>query len=636
MNLYFDVSSILISFVLLVYFGVSKKLKSYQNGLFFVMIIMNLISSLMDVLKYGDILLGMPNTYIYTLIYYFSNIVVVLLMFLYVFALDRNLYSLKVTTKAVLIVPGLVASIILLLNPITDFSFYYENNVYHRGSGLLVYYIMGVYYFVATLVTLVINRKTVSFLRRIAIFVGLLFVAWCVFLQYMFSDIRMETFAVSFAQLILFFTVRNPMDQIDNATGHYNKGAFVDIMKHHFLAHTFFDLVLIALPEMKTVNYFDSEKCDNVLKQVGDFIKENIDGHVIYRVSDQTLAVEFGSTDEETIKRFMNDLTKRFKSPFDMGHFESLCRCKLIHIQIPEEIDNMERIEAVIQKLLDDKSQSEIITFEQLNTDGLLRKMKVEKTLNSAMNEANMEFAFYPVYSMKDNGYRAVEMYPSCFDEDQNIIDPDDVTGYASEVKHLFKKWEKIFSDTCDFINSDEVKNSNIDFFVIPYDSMACVRTSAIKKYMDIAKDKKVDFSKLVFFVSEYVVSKAYDVMKNDIEECRKLGVRFCVKDYGSGFTDIETIYGLKLDMIAISKNLVNDAIFDDRAAVALESVLDLAGALKMKTLLRGIVDAEGAELLKNMNCDYVMGDYYSELVNKTQLFEILKDAGTPEKGGLA
>ena len=88
----------------------------------------------------------------------------------------------------------------------------------------------------------------------------------------------------------------------------------------------------------------------------------------------------------------------------------------------------------------------------------------------------------------------------------------------------------------------------------------------------------------------------------------KDLGCRIAIDDFGAGYTSFRNLRKLGVDMIKIDgafvQNIARSA--DDRAFV--QTLIDLARRLQIKTVAEWVQDEEAAVMLREWGCDYIQG----------------------------
>jgi EAL domain-containing protein (putative c-di-GMP-specific phosphodiesterase class I) len=88
----------------------------------------------------------------------------------------------------------------------------------------------------------------------------------------------------------------------------------------------------------------------------------------------------------------------------------------------------------------------------------------------------------------------------------------------------------------------------------------------------------------------------------------KNFGCRIAIDDFGAGYTSFRNLRKLGVDIVKIDGAFVRNITqsSDDRAFV--QTLIDLARRLGIKTVAEWVQDAEAAQMLSAWGCDYIQG----------------------------
>ena len=113
---------------------------------------------------------------------------------------------------------------------------------------------------------------------------------------------------------------------------------------------------------------------------------------------------------------------------------------------------------------------------------------------------------------------------------------------------------------------------------------------------------------RLIVEITETVAIQDIDDLRSFVYRLKNLGSRIAIDDFGAGYTSFRNLRKLDVDIVKIDgafvQNITTSA--DDRAFV--QTLLDLARRLKIKTVAEWVQDEEAAALLRDWGCDYIQG----------------------------
>jgi diguanylate cyclase (GGDEF)-like protein len=113
---------------------------------------------------------------------------------------------------------------------------------------------------------------------------------------------------------------------------------------------------------------------------------------------------------------------------------------------------------------------------------------------------------------------------------------------------------------------------------------------------------------RLIVEITETVAIQDIDDLRSFVHRLKNLGSRIAIDDFGAGYTSFRNLRKLDVDIVKIDGAFVQNiaASTDDRAFV--QTLLDLARRLKIKTVAEWVQDEQAAELLRDWGCDYIQG----------------------------
>ena len=113
---------------------------------------------------------------------------------------------------------------------------------------------------------------------------------------------------------------------------------------------------------------------------------------------------------------------------------------------------------------------------------------------------------------------------------------------------------------------------------------------------------------RLIVEITETVAIQDVDDVRGFVTRLKNFGSRIAIDDFGAGYTSFRNLRKLGVDIVKIDgafvQNIARSA--DDRAFV--QTLIDLARRLNIKTVAEWVQDEEAAGLLRDWGCDYIQG----------------------------
>jgi diguanylate cyclase (GGDEF)-like protein/PAS domain S-box-containing protein len=141
-----------------------------------------------------------------------------------------------------------------------------------------------------------------------------------------------------------------------------------------------------------------------------------------------------------------------------------------------------------------------------------------------------------------------------------------------------------------------------------------------------ILRDAGAPADHLVLEVTEGLLIDNLDDTIARMRELTDLGVRFSIDDFGTGYSSLRYLRRLPLYELKIDRSFVQDLPQNSNDVAIVQSILAMAGHLKLRVIAEGVETTEQADFLVANGCDGLQGYLYARpmpidqwLVSQTQ-----------------
>ena len=113
---------------------------------------------------------------------------------------------------------------------------------------------------------------------------------------------------------------------------------------------------------------------------------------------------------------------------------------------------------------------------------------------------------------------------------------------------------------------------------------------------------------RLIVEITETVAIRDVEDVRGFVTRLKNFGSRIAIDDFGAGYTSFRNLRKLGVDIVKIDGAFVQniERSADDRAFV--QTLIDLARRLQIKTVAEWVQDEESAVMLREWGCDYIQG----------------------------
>lgn len=208
--------------------------------------------------------------------------------------------------------------------------------------------------------------------------------------------------------------------------------------------------------------------------------------------------------------------------------------------------------------------------------------------------------------------------------KDGRVISPGEYipllerTGYVVMLDQYI--WERVFERQRAMLDQGvetitcSVNVSRIDFELI---DVAQLFQSLKEKY-------RIDPKLIGIEVTESAYADNYDTVQKTISRLRELGFRIYLDDFGSGYSNLNSLSDMKLDILKLDMKFVQGRD-EQRTIKIMESIINMAHLLNLPVVCEGVETEAQLKMVRALGIYYVQGYYYYRPFPYDRMEEMLR-----------
>ena len=229
--------------------------------------------------------------------------------------------------------------------------------------------------------------------------------------------------------------------------------------------------------------------------------------------------------------------------------------------------------------------------------------IRVTDEIVTALNERRIAMAFEPVVEARSRDTAFYECLVRMEQDDGQVLLAPDIVPVAEKLGLIrlvdHRVLELVVAELAGSANVQLSLNISPDTTMDP-DWWASIE-SLMRAHPGVAE-------RLIVEITETVAIQDIDGLRGFVTRLKNFGSRIAIDDFGAGYTSFRNLRKLGVDIVKIDgafvQNIARSA--DDRAFV--QTLIDLARRLEIKTVAEWVQDDESAALLRDWGCDYIQG----------------------------
>ena len=243
-----------------------------------------------------------------------------------------------------------------------------------------------------------------------------------------------------------------------------------------------------------------------------------------------------------------------------------------------------------------------------------------------ALGIRNNEFVPYyqPVVDIDTGLVQGCEVLVRWVKPDGTIVSPGAFMQYAESSGAIFEitrqLMEKTVHEVGDLYKTYPNLKISINLFAGHFDDRKIIEDTE-----RIFGDSDIDYSQLVFEVTERMPLRDLDIARKVIAEFHALGVRVALDDAGTGHGGLAYLQQLGIDIIKIDKMFIDMLGTDHASSTIVDTLVELGGNLGMGIVAEGVENLQQIERLRELGVTAAQGYFFAPALPGDVFIELTK-----------
>lgn len=112
-------------------------------------------------------------------------------------------------------------------------------------------------------------------------------------------------------------------------------------------------------------------------------------------------------------------------------------------------------------------------------------------------------------------------------------------------------------------------------------------------------------------------------------------GFTLSIDDYGTGYSSMQQLTRIAFGELKIDQSFVKDFADNEALRIVVESSIDMAHKLLIKSVAEGVETQQDWDMLKSMGCDTAQGYFIAKPMNLVSFIEFCAEYKPADTSGL-
>lgn len=273
-----------------------------------------------------------------------------------------------------------------------------------------------------------------------------------------------------------------------------------------------------------------------------------------------------------------------------------------------------------------------IAVYDDVFREELLREKQITDVMASALEEGQFIVYLQPKYSLKDNKMVGAEALVRWIHPEWGFMSPGEFiplferNGFIPCLDRFV--WERVCAKLRDW------KEKGYPLLPISVNvSRADVFQSHLEDvFIGLVKKYGIDPKYLHLEITESAYTDHSGQIIHTVEELRRLGFLVEMDDFGSGYSSLNMLSQLTLDVLKLDMKFIQNEMTKPMEKSILSDIISMAHRMNLAVVAEGIETEDQMKRLQALGCDYAQGYFFARPMPVMEFEGLLEASCEPDE----
>ncbi len=251
-------------------------------------------------------------------------------------------------------------------------------------------------------------------------------------------------------------------------------------------------------------------------------------------------------------------------------------------------------------------------------------KLRLENLLHSAFDKEEFYLSYQPQINVKTGEITAMEAILQWRNRELGEVPLEQFLPIAEDSGLIMPINYWVIKTACEQNQAWQQNGFPPTKVAVKLYSRPLQESNLLSLVTDILAETKLEPNFLELEMQEVNIIKNWEYCRKNLHNLRQIGINLSIDNFGAGDFSLSHLGKFKFSKLKIAQNLVDDLEKRPENLAIISAIITLGLGFNMKVVAKGITKIEQMELLKNLQCEQMQGELFSEPLNAIKANEFL------------
>ncbi|WEM41164.1 EAL domain-containing protein [Photobacterium sp. DA100] len=427
---------------------------------------------------------------------------------------------------------------------------------------------------------------------------------------------------------LTFFAYKDPL------TGLVNRRSFVKRVKQHIASiddkrGQAFSLLFIDMDDFKSLNdLYGHDFGDKVLVHIASCLKRELPvADDICRYGGDEFCVLLPETTSGAARVWGQRVVDSVAEAFVLDDIEVNTTVSIGISTYPESGEtHTELLKNADYAMYNMKGQGRngVCQYDGALQSDYIDKLKMRDRLKKAISDELLTVYYQPVVDARTGKISRFEALVRWTDEVEGNISPAEFIPVAERYGLIRSLGDFVLHQVCHDLKQLHLAGFADVSISINRSVKEFISSNGLPPIWDTIESYALPLKSIIVEITESTASSESSDIQSLLASFKQKGIEIALDDFGTGYSSLSSVVELRPNIIKIDRSFIEGIDKqDNRTLVSL--IIDLSHKLGIQVVAEGVETRKQLEILREMNCHFVQGFFYSPAVPLASCILILE-----------
>ena len=257
----------------------------------------------------------------------------------------------------------------------------------------------------------------------------------------------------------------------------------------------------------------------------------------------------------------------------------------------------------------------------------MLQDQMIVRDMEAALRENQFRIFLQPVYNVKTDSVESAEALIRWFHPINGMVSPGKFIPVFERNGFIVKTDRFVWEEVCKFIKQQREETGQVIPVSVNVSRLNFYNLDLLEFLLGLLEKYDLESWMLKLEITESAYTDNPHQLMSIIKAFREEGFPVLMDDFGSGYSSLNMLKNLPVDVLKVDMAFVRELEESERAYMILKFIMMLARELGMDVIVEGVETKKQLDYLVSLGADKIQGYYFSRPLPVPNFKKLIRNA---------